>query len=184
MAAAFGKALAAGAAKQENNNVNIGNTTNVWPVANLPANQIKREQRAIEEYTRIERELARVSNRLRQCETTLRSAPQSQAEAGAIINDLTAKPQRTNREEAELRRAYADFIRVENDVKGCQAEMAGLLAKKRQLNTEEFFQRGWVKNTKNMSAFNKPARGAGGGAVPRYSSMVGGRRRQRKTRRK
>jgi hypothetical protein len=184
MAAAFGRALAAGAAKQENNNANIGNTTNVWPVANLPANQIQREQRAIEEYTRIERELSRVSSQLRQCETTFRSAPQEMAEASAIIDNFRTKANLTNREGVELRRAYADLIRIQNNVQGCQAEMADLLAKKRQLNTEEFFQSRWVKNTKNISAFNKPVRGAGGGATHKYSSMVGGGRRRRKTRRK
>ena len=183
MAAAFGRALAAGAAKQENNNANIGNTTNIWPVANIPINQIRSEQRTVEEYTRIQKELERINNRIRQCESTLRLAPQSQAEAGAIITDLTAKPRRTNREDTELRRAYSELIRVENDVKGCQSEMAGLLAKKHELNREEFFQGRWVKNTKNISVFNKPSRGAGGAGARRFASMVGGRKRKTKARR-
>jgi hypothetical protein len=188
--AEFGRVLAASAARQENNNDNIGNTRNVWRVANAPLNEIMKEQRITEESHRISSELGKVLNEIKRCETLFRKAPEERKELTDTIDSLRMKGKKTNREEVEFRRAIADFYQLENDIRSCQTEMAGLLEKKKQLSAEDFFQNRWMKNVKGLSHFNKPGSSAGaGGPSPRYVSAVGGRRRaksssHRRTRRK
>jgi hypothetical protein len=178
--AQFGRALAASAARQENNNDNVGNARNVWHVTNATLNEVEGNQRITEESRRISGELDRVLSEIKRCETLYRKGPQERKDITDVIDSLRMKGKRTNREETEFRRAIADFYQLENDIRSCQTEMAGLLEKKKQLSTEDFFQSRWMKNVKGLSHFNKPGSSAGaGGPSPRYVSAVGGRRAKR-----
>jgi hypothetical protein len=175
----FARALTMSAKPQINNNDNIGNATNVWPVANLPENQIRREQRAFEEYERIQAELRPVKSKIIQCEKLMRNAPNEIKKNQELIDYLVSKNKHTNRDQVDLRRAIAENVRIRNDLAGCRIEMAGLLEKKKHLNAAEFFQKKWLNEASSMAAFNKPV----SATKTQRRSMVGGRRRRRYTRR-
>lgn len=171
----FGRALAA-AAKRNNNNDNIGNTRNVWRV-NLSNEKIAEEQRAIEEYERIEAALRHVTAKLKKCESAQRTYPQKIRESEEQIDYLMSKAENTNlsnREVRNLRRETAEVTQMKNTLRSCQIEMAGLLEQKRKLNAEEVFQRKWRNEASNMSVFNKPGKRVTyrNKSLP---SMVGGR---------
>jgi hypothetical protein len=180
----FAKRLAAAA--KRNNNDNIGNTRNVWRV-NLSNNKIAEEQRAIEEFERIQAALRHVTRRLKQCESSQRTYPQKMREAEEYINYLMTKANESNlskKEISELRGQTAELSQMKNTLRSCQIEMAGLLEQKQQLNTEEFFQKKWHNEASNMSPFNKPNSRKVTYRNKHLPSMVGGRGRHSRYRRK
>ncbi len=175
----FGRALAAAA--RRNNNDNIGNTVNVWRV-NLSNEKVAEEQRAIEEYERIQAALRQVTAKLKKCESAQRTYPQKIRESEALIDDLMSRADASNlsnREVAMLRRETAEVTQMRNTLRSCQIEMAGLLEEKRKLNAEEVFQRKWRNEASNISVFNKPGQRRITYRNKTLPSMVGGRRRKR-----
>ncbi len=94
------------------------------------------------------------------------------------IYDLMTKANKSNLSNTEiidLRSKTAEVTQMRNTLQGCQIEMAELLEKKRQLNTEEFFQKKWRDEASNMSPFNKPNSRKVTYRNKHLPSMVGGR---------
>ena len=126
--------------------------------------------------------------RLKQCESSQRTYPQKMREAEEYINYLMTKANESNlskKEISTLRSQTAELSQMKNTLRSCQIEMAGLLEQKRQLNTEEFFQKKWRNEASNMSPFNKPNSRKVTYRNKHLPSMVGGRgRRHSRYRRK
>jgi hypothetical protein len=183
----FLKALARGAEKRGNNNNenNIGNTTNIR-VVNLPqmteANFI-RSQRITEGYEKKDRELQRINQRLAQCQNIIINRPKEIKENQELINALSQKASMSNRNQTDLNKLIAENIKLHTDIKGCHLETAGLLDKKKQLETKLFYMEKWYDEEQSLAAFNIPNRKAATFRAPQPTSMVGGRTRTRRPRR-
>jgi len=181
------KALELGAKKRGNNNNenNIGNTTNIR-VVNLPqmteANFI-RSQRITEGYEKKYRELQRINQRLAQCQNIIINRPKEIKENQELINALSQKASMSNRNQTDLNKLIAENIKLHNDIQGCSLETAGLLDKKKQRENELFFNKKWYDEEQSLAAFNMPNRKAATFRARHPYSMVGGRPRTRRPRR-
>lgn len=178
------RALLKGTNRQRNNNDNIGNTANVR-VVNLPqmteANFL-RSQRITESYEKKDAALQRITRRLKECQTIVTKRPKEIQENQFLITSLSQKAKLSNRNQGDLNKLIAENIKLQNDIQGCRLETAGLLDRKKQLETELVFNKKWYNEEQSLAAFNVPKPRSAVRTLRRINSMVGGRKRS--TRRK
>jgi hypothetical protein len=184
----FARALELGAKKRGNNNNenNIGNTTNIIGVKlSMTKANLIRSQRITEEYEKIDRELQKIIRRLKECHTIVTRRPKEISENQEIINALSQKASLTNRNQTDLNKFIAENIKLKNDIQGCHLETEGLLDKKKKLETELFFKKKWYDEEQSLGPFNVPKAKATTfqGPQQQKKSIAGGRARTRRSRR-